>query len=538
MKFSRLFSKFISAMICCLLIFQGVSAFAFFSVKVTKNNTEFALKTAEIVSSDSKPVHGTQPASVNEMLRILGKTSRTDCNFARFGASAAVVNSDGRFLLQFNDKNSLNKCLARLNSDPSIIYAEKDRLVYTCASESEKDGDLSWGVDALGVGDYADRIEYSPDANVTVAIVDSGVAPVDFVKDKLVEGYDFVENKKGGAVDESIDSHGTFLASIVADCVKDAAVSIMPVRVLSSQTGSLVNAVNGIYYAADNGADVINVSLGGVMNNCRSLDDAVAYAESKNVSVVVCAGNSKQDIYNYCPAHNESAITVTAVDSDLEFAADFIPDSNSVYGSNFGKNVDVCAPGVNIIGYGADGNKKILSGTSMSAAFVSACAALVRLENPGYTSSKVQEKIKESCTDLGDEGFDVYYGYGLPDMTRIVADTTPDNPDDTPDDIPPAAPQLTGVSIKTLPEKTKYTYKVDGDIDLKGLTIEAKYSDGSTVIVADTSKMNVSGYSATTAGEQTVTVEYEGFSVRYSVTVEYTWWQWIIRILLLGFLWY
>ena len=524
MKKSRFLKKFISLVtVVCIVILQAVFAFAFTNVRYTKSNTDFAIKSADVINSYGISQNKNQPDSAGEILRIIGRTSDENYRFTGFGASAAVIGNDGRFLLQFTNKNAFDKCLEHLNSDPEIVYAEKDRLIYTCESESVESADLSWGVEALGVGDYADEIEYSPDASVTVAIVDSGVAPIDFVKDKLVDGYDFVEKQNGGAVDESVDSHGTFLASIITDCVRDAAVSIMPVRVLRSKTGLLTNVINGIYYAADNGADVINLSLGGVLNKCKSLDEAVAYADSKNVSVVVCAGNSKQDIYNYCPAHNESAITVTAIDENLEFAADFLSSGNSAYGSNYGDAVDVCAPGVDILGYGADGNQKTLNGTSMSAAFISACAALVRLEYPEVNAEQVQQAIKDSCTDLGDEGFDVYYGYGLPDMSRIVVE------------IPVT---MTGVAIKTLPEKVNYTYKVDSDIDLDGLTLEVTYSDGSTVVVSDVSMMRASGYSASTAGEQIITVEYEGFAVEYTVNVEYVWWQWIIRILLLGFIWY
>ncbi len=521
MKKSRILKIFISsATAVCIVILQAVFAFAFINVRYAENNTDFAIKSADVINS-----YGTsrnQLDSAGEMLRIIGRTSAKNYRFTGFGASAAVIGADGRFLLQFSNENAFDKCLEHLNSDPEIIYAEKDRLVYTCASEEGETADLSWGVEALGVGEYAEKVEYSPDTSVTVAIVDSGIEPVDFVKDKLVEGYDFVENEKGGATDKSVDSHGTFLASIVADCVKDAAVSIMPVRVLKSKTGSVSTVINGIYYAVDNGADVVNLSLGGVLNNCKSLDDAVAYADSKNASVVVCAGNSKQDIYNYCPAHNESAITVTAIDPNFEFVADFKP-WGSEYGSNYGDAVDVCAPGKAIIGYNSKGEKTDLSGTSMSAAFISACAALVMLEYPEATAGEVQQAIKDSCTDLGDEGFDVYYGYGLPDMSKVVIE------------IPVT---MTSVAIKTLPEKVNYTYKVDSDIDLDGLTLEVSYSDGSTAVVSDTSMMKASGYSAATAGNQTVTVEYEGFTVQYGVKVEYAWWQWIIRILLLGFIWY
>ena len=63
----------------------------------------------------------------------------------------------------------------------------------------------------------------------------------------------------------------------------------MPVRVLSSKSGSLINLINGIIYAADNGADIINISLVASPSNCQSLEDAVNYAENKNITVVVCA---------------------------------------------------------------------------------------------------------------------------------------------------------------------------------------------------------------------------------------------------------
>lgn len=525
MNKSRVIKCIVSAAVAaCLVLMQAVFAFGFSNIRVAKNNTEFAMKSAEIIQSYNASKNKNQLDTAGDMLRIIGRTSAENYSFTGFGATAVVAGTDGRFLIQFSNKNAFEKCYDYLNSDPEIIYAEKDRLVYTCASESEETADLSWGVAALGVGEYADKIEYSPDANVTVAIVDSGVSPIDFVKDKLVEGYDFINNEKGGAVDESVDSHGTFLASIIADCVKDAAVEIMPVRVLVSKTGSLANAVNGIYYAADNGADVINLSLGGVLNICKSLDDAVAYADLNNISVVVSAGNSKQDIYNYCPAHNESAITVTAIDENFEFAEDFMASGNSAYGSNYGNAVDVCAPGVNITGCGADGNTQFLSGTSMSAAFISACTALFRLEHPECNTNQVQQSIKISCTDLGAAGFDIYYGCGLPNMSNIVVYE------------PPVT--ITNVKIKSYPQKTVYTYKVDESINLSGLTLEVIYSDGSSVTVSDTSLMSATGYYATTAGEQTVTVEYEGFTVQYQVKVEYVWWQWIIRILLLGFLWY
>ncbi|MBQ3007550.1 MAG: leucine-rich repeat protein [Clostridia bacterium] len=101
----------------------------------------------------------------------------------------------------------------------------------------------------------------------------------------------------------------------------------------------------------------------------------------------------------------------------------------------------------------------------------------------------------------------------------------------------PSDKKVVFVSIASLPSTTSYTYRIE-NLDLSGLALTVTYSDGTTETVTDTSKMKVTGFDNTKAGTQTVTVEYEGLTASFDVTVSYAWWQWIIRILLLGFLWY
>lgn len=128
-------------------------------------------------------------------------------------------------------------------------------------------------------------------------------------------------------------------------------------------------------------------------------------------------------------------------------------------------------------------------------------------------------------------------GYLIFDVTHFsyfavcVANNEPDVPDI------PADKTISSISIATLPSKTSYTYK-SGNLDLSGLALTVTYSDGTTETVTDASKMKVTGFDNKTVGIQTVTVEYEGATTSFDVTVSYAWWQWIIRILLLGFLWY
>ena len=106
----------------------------------------------------------------------------------------------------------------------------------------------------------------------------------------------------------------------------------------------------------------------------------------------------------------------------------------------------------------------------------------------------------------------------------------PEEPEDT-------TATVTGIKIITAPDKTKYTYKYDS-LDLSGIVIKVMYSDGTSKIISDTNKIRANGFDITSVGTKTITVEYGEFTDKFEITVSYAWWQWIIRILFLGFIWY
>lgn len=371
-------------------------------VQSVSDNTDFAIETAEIIKNSENP---------DSMLRIIGKFRRLPPTSLFSAAENMIVSDDGRFVLQFSSEKELLLCLENLKNNPYVIYAEQDRPIYTASAEEASEY-LSWAVGSIEADIYSEKLVLpSAYSSVTVAIIDSGSEDIDFIKDKLVPGYDFADNDTDATDDESIDSHGTFLASIIADCTRNLPVKIMPVRVLRSKSGALINAINGIFYAVDNGAKVINISLGGVLDDCKPLDDALNYAEKNGATVVVCAGNTKSDIENFCPAHNPNAITVTSVNSANEFSESF---------SNFGQETDLAAPGEGIIGYNALGEKTTLNGTSMSAAFVSSAAAMFRLENPACNTNQVRTAMISCAEDCGDPGWDKYYGWGVLRLSKLT----------------------------------------------------------------------------------------------------------------------
>ena len=263
----------------------------------------------------------------------------------------------------------------------------------------------------LNLERYAEYLKGKSYSNITtVAVIDSGVADIEILKDKTVSGYDFADDDNDPSNDMATDSHGTFIASIIANITDELPVKIMPVRILENKDVSAENLIKGIKYAVDNGADVLNISIGGELTDCTEIDYAIAYADEHNVTVVVSAGNARKEIKTYCPAHNESAIVVSAVTKSNMFAK---------Y-SNYGETVDCCAPGDNVDGYSASGEKTTANGTSFSTAYITAGAAMLKLEHPEYSAQQIQETIKSICIDLGTECKDKYYGYGMPDFKRLI----------------------------------------------------------------------------------------------------------------------
>ncbi|MBW4526187.1 MAG: S8 family serine peptidase [Phormidium tanganyikae FI6-MK23] len=221
---------------------------------------------------------------------------------------------------------------------------------------------------------------------VTVAVIDTGVSPVpDLEKTNLVTGYDFV-NDQDSAEDDN--GHGTHVAGTIAQSTNNNfgvagiayEANIMPLKVLSSFGGGTVaDIAEAIRFAADNKADVINLSLGGG-GESSVLKDAIDYAHGKGVVVIAAAGNADRNAADY-PARYPHAIAVAALDASGEKAP---------Y-SNFGAGVDISAPGGSTAQGEAGGILQntlnpqtgesvfaAFQGTSMAAPHVAGVAALIK----------------------------------------------------------------------------------------------------------------------------------------------------------------
>ncbi|MBB2942727.1 type VII secretion-associated serine protease mycosin [Actinoplanes lutulentus] len=262
----------------------------------------------------------------------------------------------------------------------------------------------------------------STGAGVTVAVIDTGVdAAHPDLAGKVLAGYDVLNGKAGGTTDAN--GHGTHVAGIigavtgngvgVSGVAPDA--KILPVRVFGANgAGYMSDVVEGIVWATDHGANVINMSLGST-TKLSALSDAVAYARGKGVTVVAAAGNEREDgsPISY-PAADTGVIAVAATDS---------ADRYGSY-SNAGSYVDVAAPGSNIVSTYptalTGGEYAAMSGTSMAAPQVAAVAALLEAYQPALNPSQIEKILEASAVDLGAAGFDYNYGNGRVDAVAAL----------------------------------------------------------------------------------------------------------------------
>ncbi|KQX89798.1 type VII secretion-associated serine protease mycosin [Streptomyces clavifer] len=291
--------------------------------------------------------------------------------------------------------------------------------------------DQQWGLEAL----HTDRAwQTTKGEGITVAVLDTGVDDSHpDLEGQVLPGKDLI-GFGAGRGDRSWALHGTAMAGIIAgrgngpgrgDGVLGVApgAKILPGRViLESNDPSRTKAresrgtalAEGIRWATDQGADVINLSLGDDSKSAHpepSEDAAVQYALGKGVSVVASAGNSgeKGDRVSY-PAAYPGVIAVAAVDKYGTHAAF---STRRWYAT-------VSAPGVDIVVANPDRHYYIEWGTSAASAFVSGAVALVRAAHPDLSPAQIKTLLAQTARDSPSNGRDDARGYGMADPAAAI----------------------------------------------------------------------------------------------------------------------
>lgn len=343
-----------------------------------------------------------------------------------YHVARSLSDTDGYTILQFDNAQDARDCEEYLKPylGDEGEFVEPDRALFAPPDDESEEQDsstaaaMSWGVSVIKADAYAKYLlDKKINRNIIVAVVDTGVDyNHTFLKNRMVAGYDFVAGNKN-PMDQN--AHGTHVAGTIVDCTPGlTGIKIMPVRVLdASGSGYTSVVVEGIKYAANNGASVINLSLGG--GHSAYKDDAVNYAVNKGSVVVVAAGNNSADVdkSGFCPGHTAKAISVAAVlKKNLE------PTSFS----NYGASVDLAAPGSNIKS-SVPTNKypsgyANFDGTSMAAPHVAACAAMLRDEFSSLTPAQVETQLKDAVQVPS--GWNTKYGKGVVNMEKFINNNT------------------------------------------------------------------------------------------------------------------
>ena len=255
-----------------------------------------------------------------------------------------------------------------------------------------------------------------------------------FVDD--VHGWNFAQGSNSVADDHG---HGTHVAGTAAARINNdegvagmaGGATIMPVKVFPpppNVIGTYEDLIMGIIYATDNGAHVINMSLGATSYS-RGEEAAVDYAWAHGVVVVAAAGNNGANVYHY-PAAHPNAMAVAATDSSDQRA----------YFSNWGDFVDVAAPGNWVYSTMRGNYYGSMSGTSMASPHVAGLAALIFSLNPQLTNAQVRAIIEQNTDDRGSPGWDPYFGHGrINGRKALAAVPVPPQPSPSPTPHPPLA---------------------------------------------------------------------------------------------------
>ncbi len=402
-------------------------------------------------------------------------TQTVRARFASFGAEAATTVAPRTYKLELGPTADVAAAAARLAADPEVAFAQPNYIRHAYRGVNDPLSTFQYAlsrVNAFGAWDLT-----TGNSSVVIAVVDTGVnaSHPDFTG-RVLPGFDFVNNDSDANDDEG---HGTHTAGIIAAAGDNGEgiaglcwqCRILPVKVLNYEgAGTDAWVASGIRWAADHGARVINLSLGGE-DDAPIIRDAVRYATSKNALMVVAAGNSadRGNPVEY-PAAYDEVLAVGATD-DKDQRAFF---------SSVQPYVDVTAPGWNIPSTINQNSVPYLaaSGTSEAAPHVAGLAGLLLSRSPSLDVNALRSVITSTADDLGPGGPDSEYGAGRINAGRAVASVQ------APGFEPVPNPNLPGVAYfpetqHTLRGEFRRFWEQNGGLPVFGFPITEEFTETS-----------------------------------------------------------
>ena len=340
------------------------------------------------------------------------------------------INED-LYIIKYDSAQDTKKSFENLSGKDSVVHVMKDYKVYAfdksesfkispvqATAQSVPEDLVSWGVAATGLGHYKKILDSDVlnDKQVRVAVLDTGInkSHEAFTSKSLADrldytyAYNYIEDN-----DDPVDDrgHGTQAAGVIAESTPDN-VKIVPIRIMDAtgvgNVSTILDAIENVYQ----NVDIINLSLGTAISDFSSSDLKSLETFYKKIydsgTIVVCSAGNESSAVCY-PACSQYTLAVSSLDSELNFSSDF---------SNYGDEIDFAMPGsmLKLPNYSSNNAYVYASGTSFSCPFLSAAVADVLVDSSiseEKTFSNVLNVLKENSVDLGEEGKDPYYGYGM-----------------------------------------------------------------------------------------------------------------------------
>ena len=309
----------------------------------------------------------------------------------------------------------------------ATVYAPDAAFASTSTVPPFSAGSQEWPLDS-GHFDAQRLWALSTGSGVTVAVVDTGVdASNSDLRAQVLPGVDLTDEAANGQVDTSADSHGTSVAGVIAgngdsggsDGMTGLApgAKILPIRIAdSSDAVDPTLAAEGISYAVTHGARIINLSLGATIND-PEIRDAVTYALAHNVIVVTAVGNN--GLSGNQPMYPASVPGVLAVAGSTQNDGVWTQGESGSY-------VNLAAPAENIYSTSDSGGHMTSAGTSYSAPYVSAAAALLWARYPSETSGQIIARLIDNTDPIGGaHGRTSQSGYGELDPYKALTGPVP-----------------------------------------------------------------------------------------------------------------
>jgi thermitase len=403
----------------------AVMALVFCMVLATFVPSAFSAQTEDVAKSASTALSA--PAADDQLLvQFAPGTARADrAQVAAAHGGKVVDRIEALDIEVFSfpglkaNSKAMEQMMAALKKNKNVIMVEQN-LIYTVnftPNDPSQGSQWAWGV----IDAYQGWDVTQGSTSTVIAVVDTGVQRNHPDLDaKIVAGYDYVQNDT--APDDG-NGHGTHVAGTAAAETNNSTggagtcpnCKVMPVRVLDNNgSGTLANVANGITWAANNGAKVINLSLGG--GGSSTLQQAVQYAWSKGVFLACAAGNSNTS--------STSSAYPAAYAECFGVASTTSTDARSSF-SNYGSWVEVAAPGSSIYSTWLNSGYNTINGTSMATPHVAGLAGL--LASQGKTNQQIWDTICNSAEDISGTG--TYWTCGRINVNNAVGGgTTPPPP--------------------------------------------------------------------------------------------------------------